>query len=112
MRTLNSYAFGNNIVIVFRRELFNVWDNCEDENHAIHLSIPFNLIFLMREDVVHGSALDNVENGAPWIHFYFLTAIKQRNGNSVAKLKRQDNNMHTDGSSVVITRNFIIISAT
>jgi len=37
----------------------NVWDNCADEKHAIHLSIPFKFIFLMRGDIVHGGALDN-----------------------------------------------------
>ena len=65
----------------------------------LHLSIPFILIFLMCGDIVHGGALDNsLKNGALRIHFYLLPAIKQRNGHSIAELKRQDNNIHTDGS--------------
>ena len=36
----------------------NVWDNCADEKHAIHLSIPFKFIFLMRGVIVHGGAVD------------------------------------------------------
>ena len=53
----------------------------------------------MRGDIVHGGALDNsLKNGTLRIHFYLSPAIKQRNGYSVAKLKRQDNNIHTDGS--------------
>ena len=31
----------------------NVWDNCVDEKHAIHLSIPFKFIFLLRGDIFH-----------------------------------------------------------
>jgi hypothetical protein len=78
----------------------NKWDNCVDEKHAIHLSIPFKFIFLMRGDIVHGGALDkSLKNGALQIHFYLSpVSIKQRNGHSVAKLKQQDNNIHTDGS--------------
>ena len=66
-----------------------VWDNCADEKNAIHLSIPFKFIFLMRGDIVHGGALDNsLKNGALRIHFYLSPAIKQRNGHTtVAKLK-------------------------
>ena len=37
----------------------NILDNYADEKHAIHLSIPFKFIFLMRGDIVHGGALDN-----------------------------------------------------
>ena len=39
-----------------------------------------------------------LKNGALRIHFYLSPAIKQRNGHSVAKRKRQDNNINTDGS--------------
>ena len=50
-------------------------------------------------DIVYGGALDNsLKNCALQIHFYLSPAIKQRNGYSVAKLLRQDNNIHTDGS--------------
>ena len=75
----------------------NAWD-CADEKHAIHLSIPFKFIFLMRGDIIHGGALENSKKGVLLIHFYLLPAIKQRNGHTVTKLKWQDNNIHTDGS--------------
>ena len=59
--------------------------------------------------MVHGGALDNsFKNGALRIHFYLSPAIKQRNGHSVAELKRQDNNIHGTlmDQYVVKTRNF------
>ena len=65
----------------------------------ICLSIEIKFFFLMRGDIVHGGALDNSKrSGSPWINFFLLPAIKQINGQTVAKLKQQNNNIHTDDS--------------
>ena len=57
----------------------NVWDNCADEKNAIHLSIPFKFIFLMRGDIVHGGALDNSKK--KWCStdsFLFIASYKTK----------------------------------